>query len=418
MVLSSQQGRPGANRSYLTARRRRRKRWRGPAVVVVLIVVAITVWFMIDNDEDQPQANGQTTTQGDLLVTSTQSGDGSEDHTSQTSGSGGGAVGDGRIFAGSGSSSAQSNGGRTTTGSNGSGGSSVSTTSGNATATSSGSTATNGSGSTVYPKPEPAVGSVSRTPASTRALIDQGRQLVQQGELIAGRAKLNAALAGPISPADASALRKELAALNETLVFSPRIEPNDPFSQVHVVQAGEMLAKIARQFDVPWRFLARINRISDPRLLRQGARLKVINGPFHVVVDKDDFRLDVYLRGQDGDMYIKSFPVGLGEYNSTPVGQFVVRRHSKLVNPEWTNPRTGERYLADNPENPIGEYWVGLRGVDANTEVLSGYGLHGTIEPQSIGRESSMGCVRLLPQHIEELYAMLIEEDSTVRIVP
>jgi LysM repeat protein len=388
-------------------------------VVVVLIVVAIAAWFMIDNDEDQPQANGQTTAQGDLLITSTQTGDAGSANANQNNTTSRGSVGDGRIFTGSGTAGEGSNSGPTTGGvSSGTGSSAVSTTSGNATATGSGSSGSTGTGSTAYPKPEPAVGSASRTPASTRALIDQGRQLVQQGELIAGRAKLNAALAGPISPADASALRKELAALNETLVFSPRIEPNDPFSQVHVVQAGQMLANIARQYDVPWRFLARINRISDPRLLRQGARLKVIKGPFHVVVDKDDFRLDVYLRGQDGDMYIKSFPVGLGEYNSTPVGQFVVRRHSKLVNPEWTNPRTGERYLADNPENPIGEYWVGLRGVDANTEVLSGYGLHGTIEPQSIGRESSMGCVRLLPQHIEELYAMLIEEDSTVRIVP
>ena len=61
--------------------------------------------------------------------------------------------------------------------------------------------------------------------------------------------------------------------------------------------------------------------------------------------------------------------MGLGERNSTPVGIFTVRAGSKLINPAWTNPWTGQHFDRDDPNIPIGERWIGLRGIDEATRV-------------------------------------------------
>ncbi len=52
------------------------------------------------------------------------------------------------------------------------------------------------------------------------------------------------------------------------------------------------------------------------------------------------------------------------------------------------------------------------------TSEYQGYGIHGTVEPDSIGKDMSMGCVRLLPGEIEAVWELLVDGDSTVEIVP
>jgi len=95
-----------------------------------------------------------------------------------------------------------------------------------------------------------------------------------------------------------------------------------------------------------------------------------------------------------------------------------VAQGRKLVNPTWTNPRTGRMYGADDPKNPIGEYWIALEGADDESAGKAGYGIHGTIDPLSVGKEMSMGCVRMLPKDIELVYFCLVDKYSTVRIDP
>src|SRR5690606_2805039 len=115
-------------------------------------------------------------------------------------------------------------------------------------------------------------------------------------------------------------------------------------------------------------------------------------------------------------MFVRSFRVGLGENDGTPLGQFVVSAN-KLVNPGWVNPRdSSQRYDRDDPKNPIGEFWIGLDGVGSSAGV-TGYGIHGTIEPESIGQNKSMGCVRLADADIALLFELLDEQVSVVHIV-
>ena len=49
---------------------------------------------------------------------------------------------------------------------------------------------------------------------------------------------------------------------------------------------------------------------------------------------------------------------------------------------------------------------------------LEGYGIHGTIDPGSIGKSMSMGCVRLGDADVALVYELLGEGSSVVHIVP
>ncbi len=246
-------------------------------------------------------------------------------------------------------------------------------------------------------------------------------RLINDGHLVQARITLNTALNNPshaASPSQSQAIRNTLAQLNETLIFSSRVIPDDPLTKRHKIQAGEFLASIAPKYHTTYQLIEHINGI-DARRIQVGQRIKVVQGPFHAVIHKSQFRMDVFLPSPDGEMvYIRSFPVGLGEDDSTPVGNWIARRGSKVANPGWTNPRSGKVYNPDDPRNPIGEFWIGLEGIDDNTKGLAGYGVHGTIEPDSIGKQVSMGCIRLGPEDIEMVYKLLVDGKSTIAVRP
>jgi lipoprotein-anchoring transpeptidase ErfK/SrfK len=257
--------------------------------------------------------------------------------------------------------------------------------------------------------------------AAVGALVARADAAMKQSKFVEARTLLTRALHEPgVTPGAAEAIRERCAAVNDTLVFSPTVAPGDPFAAKYIIQSGDALSLVPRNqgLDVDWRFLKRINGINDENRIIPGQTIKVIRGPFHAVIDKSDFRLDLYLGDSEERVFVRSYRVGLGEQGSTPLGDWVVRPGSKLVNPRWVNPRTGEPFDAADPKNPIGERWIGLDGADPTTRPLTGYGVHGTIDPGSIGREASMGCVRLQQSDVEVIYEVLIEGVSTVRIVP
>ena len=164
--------------------------------------------------------------------------------------------------------------------------------------------------------------------------------------------------------------------------------------------------------------IKRINQITNPNSIRVGQSLKIPVGTFHARVSKQDYRLDLYLENEHGRILVASCPVGLGEFDATPTGRFVVREQSKLVNPQWRNPRTGEFFYSDDPKNPIGERWIGIKGIDQTNNELLGYGIHGTIDEASIGQMQSMGCIRMNDADVKLVYDALTERGSIIEIVP
>jgi lipoprotein-anchoring transpeptidase ErfK/SrfK len=251
-----------------------------------------------------------------------------------------------------------------------------------------------------------------------RTLAD-GRSQLEAGQFLQARQTLNALLlSGKLPPADQQTAKELLGQANDTIVFSPRKFSDDPLAGTYTVQAGDRPARIAAQCDVTWDFLGRINNISDSRKLRAGANLKVIKGPFHAVVTKSTYTLDLYLGspGEPGSTFIKQFKVGHGKDNSTPTGSWMVTPQNKLKNPKWWGTADEPAREADDPKNPLGEFWIGLTGTSGQAEGKQGFGIHGTIEPQTIGTQASHGCVRLAAPDIERLYEMLLEGKSTVII--
>lgn len=280
-------------------------------------------------------------------------------------------------------------------------------------------------------KPAPATTPEPAFPAGPVAAgasdaISRADAAITRNDPVEARDILNRALHDQgTSERDQAALRQKLSGIAETLTFSPRVFPGDATADAYTVQAGDVLAAIPRRegFRIDYRLIQRLNKLANPNMIRPGQKLKVLYGPFHAVIDKSAFRMDIYADQRDtagNRFYICSFPVGLGEYGMTPVGMFRVPPSSvqeKLINPAWVNPRTGEKFAPDNPNNPIGERWIPLEGTDDNTRDLHGYGIHGTIEPDSIGQEKSMGCIRMLPKDVEVVFELLVPEKSTVQIV-
>ena len=125
----------------------------------------------------------------------------------------------------------------------------------------------------------------------------------------------------------------------------------------------------------------------------------------HLVIDKSEFVLHV----MDGSEEIRRFPIGLGFAGATPEGQFVVA--NMLQDPAWFN--RGDPIPPGDPRNPLGSRWMGL-GRDG---VATPFGIHGTIEPDSIGREASRGCIRMRPHDAESLFS-LCSVGTSVTIVP
>ena len=284
------------------------------------------------------------------------------------------------------------------------------------------------------PKAEPAATptpAVAETPAKAepkaqpRTLAKPGflkdaKALVDGGKLLEARTVLNDALqTGTLDRATSELTKSQLRELNNVIVYTPTKRfADDPFQSTYTVAGGDTLGKIARNLDVPYQFVARVNAVK-PTAIRVGQSLKIVNGPIHAVVSKKHFTMDLYLGalpGQPGSMYLTTFDVGLGADGSTPTGIWEVTRGSKLVNPEWTNPRTNEVFGRDDPKNPLGERWIGLTGIAGDAVGQPSYGIHGTIFPETVGTNASMGCIRLRDADIEAVYDMLSEGKSTVRV--
>lgn len=266
----------------------------------------------------------------------------------------------------------------------------------------------------------------SGLPTDLAAKLSAARSKDSERDWVAARLLYSQALADArLSEAEKAGVRDRLGVINEELVFSPKLAKDDPFAQFYEVQSGDTLTRIGRRLDMAadWRLLQRINHISNASSIRVGQKLKVIRDPFHVVVNKSAFRMDVYLgpsQSPEKWVYVRSFRVGLGDpekYETTPVGDFKVRDNSKLVNPMWRNPGTGEVFEPNNPKNPIGEHWIGLEGL-GEAAAYAGYGIHGTIDPESIGQQRSMGCVRMQADDVALVYELLTEQGSMIQIRP
>lgn len=104
-----------------------------------------------------------------------------------------------------------------------------------------------------------------------------------------------------LSPAQQQEVEQLLGQLAGSVVYSTDhcLEP------AHVVVPGETLDTIAKQYNVPWQLLAKINGIPAVSAVQPGQKLKVMRGPFTAEVDLKRGELVVLLDGR----YAGKFPV-------------------------------------------------------------------------------------------------------------
>jgi len=188
---------------------------------------------------------------------------------------------------------------------------------------------------------------------------------------------------------DYAGVQKKIASVNRTLLFSNIVTPE---SELHTVAPGDSLAKIAGKYSTTVELVKRANNLKSDVII-PGMKLKVQNKPFSIIVDNKQCVLTVLL----GDEVVKTYDVATGKNNSTPIGLFKIK--DKLVDPVWYN--KGTAIPPESPENVLGTRWMGL------TTQEPGYGIHGTTDPESIGYQSTEGCVRMRNEDVEELYSII-----------
>jgi L,D-transpeptidase ErfK/SrfK len=179
--------------------------------------------------------------------------------------------------------------------------------------------------------------------------------------------------------------------------------------QEYVVAPGDTLWSITGRFTMNRALFESWNGGTNPDLLRPGMRLRVSDR--HIVPRRqaNGIVIDVAVRTlywfEKGALKAR-FPLGVGRTDwETPPGRY--RIVGRREDPIWHVPPSiqaemrarGEPVAAivpAGPDNPLGKYWIQLS--------TPGYGLHGTNAPASIGKYTSHGCMRLLPEHVERLY--------------
>lgn len=185
--------------------------------------------------------------------------------------------------------------------------------------------------------------------------------------------------------------------LNMRMLFSPIIT-EVPASDYYVVKEGDSLDRISKTLGTTTELLQESNGITDPRRLQIGKRIKVVTDKFRVEVSKSKKTL----RLMSGERVLNEYPVGTGKFGSTPTGTF--RISDRVKEPPWF--RDGRVIPYGDPQNILGTRWMALQSTDGQKE-LTGYGIHGTDDDSSIGKESSQGCIRLRNRDVEELFKIL-----------
>ena len=241
---------------------------------------------------------------------------------------------------------------------------------------------------------EKAVASGGETRYADLAEVALARMMVQEGNLRGAEEALDRVCA---RGRDYPSLKAAIFELNMKMLFSPIIT-KVPASDYYVVKEGDSLDRISKTLGMTTELLQESNGITDPRRIQIGKRIKVVTDKFRVEVSKSK----KILRLLSGDVVLNEYPVGTGKFGSTPTGKF--RISDRVKEPPWF--KDGRVIPYGDPQNILGTRWMALKSADEQKE-LTGYGIHGTDDDSSIGKESSQGCIRLLNRDVEELFKIL-----------
>jgi L,D-transpeptidase ErfK/SrfK len=174
------------------------------------------------------------------------------------------------------------------------------------------------------------------------------------------------------------------------------------------VVSGDTLYKIGARFGVDPAYVAQSNGLADINRILAGELLQIDNR--HVAIFEEgsiviNIPQRMLFHSDKGQQF--AYPAAVGRPGwHTPTGEFRIANLDR--NHTWTVPVSIQAEMAANkqqvkecvppgPENPLGEYWIGLSA--------PGYGIHATNQPSSIHAFQTHGCIRLHPDDAAELFS-------------
>ncbi|HEY3784577.1 MAG TPA: L,D-transpeptidase family protein [Steroidobacteraceae bacterium] len=196
--------------------------------------------------------------------------------------------------------------------------------------------------------------------------------------------------------------------------------------QLTTTTKEDTLTDIARRFNVGYEEILRANPKVDPWL--PGADREIVaptqfilpNAPHEgIVINIAAMRLFYFPKHKSGEpQVVITHPIGIGKVGwATPEGVTHIIRRQK--DPTWRVPvsvlkehrENGEilqPVIGPGPDNPLGQHAFYLG--------WPSYLIHGTNKPAGVGLRSSHGCIRLYPEDIAQLFAM-VPIGTQVRVV-
>lgn len=164
-------------------------------------------------------------------------------------------------------------------------------------------------------------------------------------------------------------------------------------AQAHPTSAGEHLQQVLvhklqpwwqpwQKYQTAWRLKHQLAQLSPQVVIRVSKKSQ-------------------YLQLEDRGHVVAQFKVSTGTFNNTPEGQFQIV--SRIKDPPYSGRHLGKSYYPPrHPNNPLGKVWFGLNVGHYKTGVA--IGIHGTDEPQNIGKAVSAGCVRMHNEDVSLLF--------------
>ncbi len=236
------------------------------------------------------------------------------------------------------------------------------------------------------------------------AFIEDAKQRINNGDIYNTLVKLSQFYNAPeFTPNEAQQVHYLLMQLAGEVIY---LHPEKYFN-THTVQPGDTITTIAKQYQVPWQFIAKINGMTAPFHVQPGEQIKVVPGPFNAEVHLDKFELTLWLPiGTDysNSLYAGTFPIGLGGDCPRLQGDYIV--DGKFINPEYpkisNNPTT---FGPGDANNPYGKRLLSLTCVTDPNHVK--IGIHGTNNSQYIRHSVPYGFICLGDLDINNLYDIL-----------
>ncbi|HEX2140115.1 MAG TPA: L,D-transpeptidase family protein [Woeseiaceae bacterium] len=187
--------------------------------------------------------------------------------------------------------------------------------------------------------------------------------------------------------------------------------------QIVFTRAEDTFSYLAREYGLGYDELVDANPGIDPWLPGEGTPVLLPTqyilpdvprrGIVLNVATKRLFYFPEPVEGQPAQ--VLTFPVGIGRVGwATPTGEAKVV--AKATDPVWYVPWSVQQEHAaagdplpptvpPGPDNPLGRHVLQLD--------MPGYLIHGTNKPYGVGMRVSHGCVRLYPENVEQLYAIV-----------